>query len=195
MTTASGTREVPFARPHVWRALTALTPYCSVCDVSYVFSETTDDGGAATIGKGTRFVCVRGRLEGAPPPPNAVSGEIVEWVAQPVDITLPLQGDAGSAAVGSVQITVDPAATGPNTLMVYLFDEAGQLAQPQDIRVTLTETDQQIGPLQVDLMPAGPGHYIGDAMSIPTPGTWTLTVSVRLDEFTAATANTDFAAR
>lgn len=116
-------------------------------------------------------------------------------VAQPVDVTLPLQGDSGSAAAGSVQITVDPAATGPNTLMVYLFDQAGQLAQPQDIRVTLAEADQQIGPLQVDLVPAGPGHYIGDAMSIPTPGTWTLTVSVRLDEFTAATADTDFAAR
>lgn len=82
MTTASGIREVPFARPHVWRALTALTPYCPVCDVSYVFSETPDDGSAATIGKGTRFVCVPGQLEGTPAPPNAVSGEVVEWVAQ-----------------------------------------------------------------------------------------------------------------
>lgn len=82
MTTASGTREVPFARPHVWRSLTALTPYCPVCDVSYVFSETPDDGTAAEIGKGTRFACVPGQLDGMPPPANAVSGEIVEWVAQ-----------------------------------------------------------------------------------------------------------------
>lgn len=81
MTTASGTREVPFARPHVWRALTALTSYCPVCDVSYIFSETPDDDSAATIGQGTRFICVPGRLDGVPPP-NAVSGEIVEWVAQ-----------------------------------------------------------------------------------------------------------------
>lgn len=82
MTTASGTREVPFARPHVWRALTALTPYCPVCDVSYVFSETRHDGSAATMGKGTRFVCVPGHLDGVPAPPNAVSGEVVEWVAE-----------------------------------------------------------------------------------------------------------------
>lgn len=81
MTIACGTRVVPFARPDVWRALTARTPYCQVCDVSYVFSETTEDGGAATMGNGTRFVCVPGRLDG-PPPPNAVSGEIVEWIAQ-----------------------------------------------------------------------------------------------------------------
>lgn len=82
MTTASGTREVPFARPQVWQALSALTPYCPVCDVSYVFSGTPDDGRAATIGKGTRFVCVPGQLDGVPPPANAVSGEIVEWVAE-----------------------------------------------------------------------------------------------------------------
>ena len=82
MTTASGTRDVPFARPHVWRALTTPTPYCPVCDVSYVFSDATEDEGATTLDKGTRFVCVRGRLAGAPPPPTAVAGEIVEWIAQ-----------------------------------------------------------------------------------------------------------------
>ena len=78
MTTASGTREVPFARPHRWRALTAPSPCCPVCDVSYVFSETPDDGGAAPIGTGTRFVRVPGRLDGLPPPPpHAASEEIV----------------------------------------------------------------------------------------------------------------------
>src|SRR5688500_3140060 len=82
MTTASGTRGVPFARPHVWRALTARTAYCPGCDVSYVFSDTPDAGSAGTAGQGPRFVCVPGRLDGVPPPPNAVSGEIVEWVAQ-----------------------------------------------------------------------------------------------------------------
>jgi copper transport protein len=32
-------------------------------------------------------------------------------------------------------------------------------------------------------------------MSIPGAGTWTLSVSVRVDEFTAATAGTEFAVR
>ena len=82
MTTASGTREVPFTRQSVWQALTALTPYCPVCDVSYVFSEGAGDGASATMGKGTRFVCVQGRLDGGPPPQDAVSGEVVEWVTQ-----------------------------------------------------------------------------------------------------------------
>jgi copper transport protein len=124
-------------------------------------------------------------LVGTPPARSAV--------AQPVDVLLPLQGSAGSD--GSVQVSVDPARPGANTLHVYLYDDAGQLTQPEDIRVTLTEPAQEIGPLAVELEPAGPGHYVGDGMTVPDAGTWTLTVSVRIDEFTAITAATDFPVR
>lgn len=120
------------------------------------------------------------------PPARAV-------VAQPVDVTLPLEGTAGAS--GSVQVSVDPAEAGPNTLHVYLFDDTGRLTQPAGITVTLTEPGQEIGPLDVDLEPAGPGHYVGDGMTVPGAGTWTLTVTVRLDEFTATTASTTFPVR
>jgi hypothetical protein len=72
MTTATGSREVPQPRKEVWRALAVLEPYCAVCDVSYVV-----DGSAS--GKGARFRCVPGRLEGRPPSATAPQGEIVEW--------------------------------------------------------------------------------------------------------------------
>jgi copper transport protein len=114
-------------------------------------------------------------------------------VAQPVDVTLPVQTAAGQD--GSVQVSVDPAAAGANTLHLYLLDERGQLTQPVDIRVTLTEEAQEIGPIDVALEPAGPGHYVGDGMAIPGAGTWTLAVTVRLDEFTAGTATTTFPVR
>jgi copper transport protein len=94
-----------------------------------------------------------------------------------------------------VQISLDPARPGTNLLHVYLFDDGGELTQPEDIRVTLTEPGQEIGPIAVDLEPAGPGHYVGEAVAIPSAGTWTLAVSVRLDEFTATTASTDFPVR
>lgn len=114
-------------------------------------------------------------------------------VARPVDVTLPVQTAAGES--GSVQVSVDPAATGPNTLHVYLLDEQGQFTQPVDIRVTLTQPAQQIGPIDVALEPAGPGHYVGDGMAVPSAGTWTLAVTVRFDEFTAGTASTTFPVR
>ena len=81
MTTATGAREVPFERQLVWRALTSATEYCPVCDVSYVFADGATSAGHS-IGMGTRFVCVSGRLEGAEPPPDAVAGQVVEWAAQ-----------------------------------------------------------------------------------------------------------------
>jgi copper transport protein len=114
-------------------------------------------------------------------------------VAQPVDALLPLQSVSGPS--GSVQVSIDPARPGGNTMHLYLFDDSGQLTQPAGITVSLTEASQQIGPLDVELAPAGPGHYVADAMDIPGAGTWTLAVSVRLDEFTATTASTDFPVR
>jgi copper transport protein len=114
-------------------------------------------------------------------------------VAQPVNATLALQSNDGPS--GNVQVSVDPARTGPNSLHVYLFDDKGQLTQPAGIQVTLTEREQQIGPIAVPLQPGGPGHYLADGMDIPKAGTWTLTVVVRVDEFTATTASTDFAVR
>jgi len=115
-------------------------------------------------------------------------------VAVPVEVTLPLQSAAGTTDAGTVQVSLDPASPGPATLHVYLFDADGQLTQPQQIAVSLTEAVQQIGPLDVELAGAGPGHYIGEPV-LPTDGTWTLTVTVRLDEFTARTASTVFPVR
>jgi hypothetical protein len=77
MTTASGTREVPESRDEVWRALAVLQPYCAVCDVSYVLAEGGSTG--SSTGRGTRFVCVPGRLDGRSPASSAPAGEIVEW--------------------------------------------------------------------------------------------------------------------
>ena len=80
MTTATGTRMVPESRAEVWRALAVLKPYCAVCDVSYVVGE-------GRVGKGTGFVCVPGRLDGAEPPAGAPRGEILDWTPRRVVAT------------------------------------------------------------------------------------------------------------
>ena len=71
----------------------------------------------------------------------------------------------------------------------------GRPTQPAGIEVSLTEESQGIGPLDVEIAGAGPGHYTADALSIPGAGTWTLTVTLRLDEFTATRASTEFPVR
>jgi copper transport protein len=112
---------------------------------------------------------------------------------QPIDRTVALRGNSGT--YGSVEVSVAPAAKGTNSLHVYLFDKSGQPTQPAGIEVGLSDAASQIGPIDVKLQPAGPGHYTADAMTIPGDGTWTITVSVRVDEFTAATAATSFPVR
>jgi copper transport protein len=113
--------------------------------------------------------------------------------AQPFDATLQLRTSSGTA--GTVEVSVAPARPGADDLHVFLFDKAGQLTQPAGITVTLTEPAQSIGPLQVKLVPAGPGHYVSDGLSIPGTGTWTVSVNVRVSEFSAATASARFPVR
>jgi copper transport protein len=134
---------------------------------------------------GAAIVVVSAVLVGTPPARATL--------AEPVDVVVPLQSGAGEA--GSVQVSVTPAQAGANVLHVHLYDADGQPTQPEQIRVSLTEEQQEIGPLDVELAPAGPGRYIADEMTVPGAGTWRLTVSVRLDEFTATTATTTFPVR
>ncbi|KQS65993.1 copper resistance protein CopC [Modestobacter sp. Leaf380] len=173
--------------------------------VAHAYSEDADDEDPAARGRAEAAVAEVGPFRRSVLIELAVAAVVLALsavlvgtppakaaVADPVDVTLPLESATGTD--GSVQLSLDPASPGPNTLHVYLFDDTGQLTQPQALRVTLTEAQQQIGPLDVDLEPAGPGHTIGDAQ-VPTAGTWTLTVTVRLDEFTALTAATTFPVR
>jgi copper transport protein len=124
-------------------------------------------------------------LVGSPPAANAA--------AQPVDVTLPLQTSSGTD--GTVEVSIVPASPGANSLHLYLLDASGQPTQPAGISVALRNQSAGVGPLPVTLQPAGPGHYVDDAMDIPGAGSWTVTVSVRTDAFTAAVASTTFPVR
>ncbi len=106
-TTASGRREIPAPREEVWRALAVLQPYCAVCDVSYVIT------GA---GRGSTFVCVPGRVDGAASPATGTRGEIVEW-APPRQVTTRLER---SGEVWTTRVRLTGTATGGTTVAVTL---------------------------------------------------------------------------
>ena len=154
MTTASGTREVSFARQSVWRALTALTPYCPVCDVSYVFSEGPGTEADAVMGKGTRFVCAQGRLDGMPPPQGAVSGEVVEWVAEErIGTRLELASENwqtrveladASPGVTRVTVTVSHDSQGGNRLRQVLQRKAMQRMVQQTVDSELAKLPDHV---------------------------------------------------
>ena len=153
MVTATGSRQVPFPRKRVWQALSALTPYCSVCDVSYVLG---DDVGV--LGMGTRFVCVAGRLDGAEPPRTAPQGEIVEWdpprriatrlVLTPETWLTDLELDPVQAGATKVTVTISREPTGGSRLVNGLQRRSMQRLVQRTVDAELEKLPDHINLLQ-----------------------------------------------
>lgn len=156
MTTASGARTVPFGRPAVWQALTARIPYCPVCDVSYVFSDDTEGEVRSTIGKGTTFVCVQGRLDGEPPL-DAVRGEVVQCEAQRcIGTRLDLLTETWRTCIEladadgestRVTVTVTREATGGRRLLLALKRKAMQRLVQLTVDSELAKLPDHVGGL------------------------------------------------
>lgn len=79
-------------------------------------------------------------------------------------------------------VTVDPARVGSNVLHVYLLGPSGRPAVVDEIALSATLPEVDLGPLDLDLSPAGPGHATG-AGELPLPGDWLLQLDVRKGEF------------
>ena len=108
------------------------------------------------------------------PPPRAVAG-----------------GNAGpysaDVAIGPqrLQMTVDPARPGVNELHIYLLD--GRTGAPfrgsKELTVHAELPSKGIGPLHLDVNPAGPGHWIAQGVQLAPGGTWRVTVTNRVSDF------------
>jgi copper transport protein len=79
-------------------------------------------------------------------------------------------------------VTFDPARAGANTVHVYLLDSNGQLAEADEVTMSGSLPDIDIGPLDIELSSGGPGHVTGVA-ELPLPGDWLVTLDVRKGEF------------
>ena len=79
-------------------------------------------------------------------------------------------------------LTVDPALTGPNAVHVYLLDRSGQLAHADEVSLSATLPQVDVGPLEFGTTPAGHGHTTAVA-ELPLPGTWRLQLDVRKGDF------------
>jgi copper transport protein len=93
------------------------------------------------------------------------------------------------AGGGSVQLTVDPAAVGTNLVHAYIFDDDLQLDdEVTDFTLTAFNDKRGLGPLPLDVQPAGPGHYQANRVTIPFDGTWRIEASARRGKFDEARA-------
>ena len=87
-------------------------------------------------------------------------------------------------------VTVDPATVGPNAVHVYLLDSTGQLATVDEVAISATLPEVDLGPLEFDVSPGGPGHATTVA-ELPLPGDWKLQLDVRKGDFDEWSVVTD----
>jgi copper transport protein len=82
-------------------------------------------------------------------------------------------------------LTVDPATPGSNEVHVYLFDAAtgSPAANVKGISLNASLPAEDVGPLELELRRAGPGHYIASDAALGIAGDWNLEVSGRISRF------------
>jgi copper transport protein len=105
----------------------------------------------------------------------------------------PTAGTASSGPVSvtqrmgplDLQLSMDPARVGPNAVHLYLFEAAdgAPFTGTKEIKVKASLPSHGIGPLDLTLHRAGPGHYVADAVTLSPGGDWRLAVSDRVSDF------------
>jgi copper transport protein len=94
---------------------------------------------------------------------------------------------AESADLGParMEVTVDPAAAGVNEVHVYLFDArtGAQFDKPRQLTIAARLRELDIGPIELDVRKAGPGHYTVARADLAPAGDWTLTVRAPVSDF------------
>ena len=109
-------------------------------------------------------------LTGATPPLDAPS--------TPVDVSVSAVADDHVA-----QIDLLPAVTGGTTMHVTITAPDTSPDPADEISVLAALPEQDLGPIDIETMPAGPDHVTTDAADFPIPGRWTITVTARYGEF------------
>ena len=87
----------------------------------------------------------------------------------------------GPGGTGTVNVIVDPAKAGSDTVHLYILDPTGQQHAVAEVDAALLLPSRQLGPLPIQLTNAGPGHYLA-ATTIPIAGAWQLRITVRTDD-------------
>ena len=116
-------------------------------------------------------------------------------VGQPPPSALSAGPQSASATLGEarVDLTVDPALAGSNEVHVYLLDadDGSQYDELRSVQLEATMSAEEIGPIDIPLRKAGPGHYTAPDAALGIPGDWTLEVSGRASRFEAPRAEVE----
>lgn len=84
-----------------------------------------------------------------------------------------------------LEMTVEPAKVGLNTLHLYLIDAktGAQFTATKELTVAANLPTKRIGPLPLHPTVAGPGHYIIASTALSPGGSWEIAIVDRVSEF------------
>ncbi|MFJ4690761.1 copper resistance CopC/CopD family protein [Streptomyces sp. NPDC088766] len=110
-------------------------------------------------------------------------------VASVTKVPFDMSGPGAPGARGSVQITLDPGRVGENSVQAVVYGSDGGFATVPELRMSFSLPGQDIGPLDAKLTDRG-GYWAADAVNLPLPGTWEMSVTVRVSEIDQVTETT-----
>lgn len=105
--------------------------------------------------------------------------------APPIDAAAGPFATNTTIGAAELELTVEPARVGPNTIHLYLIDArtGTQFTATKELTVTARLPAKGIGPLRLRATPAGPGHYVIGSAVLSPGGTWSIEVTDRVSEF------------
>ncbi|MGW6949606.1 copper resistance CopC/CopD family protein [Streptomyces xanthophaeus] len=128
-------------------------------------------------------------LTGTQPSRAAAETVAAATAQEPPAKVVMLAFDMGSANhQGTVQITLAPGRVGENTVEAVVYTADGGFATVPELRLTLTQDELGIGPLDAKLKDQK-GHWAAYDLRLPMPGVWTLDVTVRTTEIDQVTVS------
>jgi copper transport protein len=94
-----------------------------------------------------------------------------------------------SSSLGSVQVEIDPAGVGNNSVHLYAYTADNKPQRVEEWRATAALPSAGIEPLDIPILPFTDNHASGE-VNLPKAGDWSIKVTIRTTEIDQATVTT-----
>ncbi len=113
-----------------------------------------------------------------------VTAALVSY-APPIDAASGPFSTSTTIGPAELEMTVEPAKVGLNTIHLYLINAktGTQYTATKELTVKAVLASKGIGPLTLEVTPAGPGHYVLSSAALSPGGTWEIQLTDRISEF------------
>lgn len=88
----------------------------------------------------------------------------------------------------SFDVTITPAQRGSNEMHLFTLGEDGLTTDPTEVTAELSQPDNDIAPIDLELIRLAPGHYTSRGFTVPFAGDWELTLKAVVGEVDSESA-------